>query len=80
VAGRVTGFLSNNFWLDDGSGEVQVTVDQDLPWRRPFFDRGSMWAVVGIVAQNEGRFRLLPRYSGDITPPPALLPVTGGQH
>ena len=79
VAGRVTGFLSNNFWLDDGSGEVQVTVDQDLPWRRPFFERGSLWAVVGIVARNEGRFRLLPRYSDDITPPPALLPVTGGQ-
>ncbi len=78
VAGRVTGFLANNFWLDDGSGEVQVTVDQDLPWRRPFFAAGASWSAVGVVSPNaEGHIRLLPRYQGDISPPPGRLPVTG---
>lgn len=80
VVGPVTGFSRNTFWLNDGSGEARILVDENLPWRRPYFNRGEVWAVVGVVSQWDGVYRLLPRYAGDISPPPDLLPATGAAH
>ena len=78
VVGKITGFRENNFWVDDGSGGVKITVDPDLPWRRPYFEQGDTWSVVGVVSQYDETRRILPRYEFDISPPPGVLPVTGG--
>jgi hypothetical protein len=78
VTGAVVGFRDNHFWLDDGSGQVRVTVDSDLAWRRPYFRRDSIWTVIGIVGRYNDFYRLLPRYPTDIGPAPGLLPMTGG--
>jgi len=77
VVGQVTGFRQNSFWLDDGSGGAKITVDSDLPWQRPYFEKGDTWAVVGVVTQYDDTYRINPRYQTDISPPPSVLPVTG---
>ncbi|MCO6451669.1 MAG: lamin tail domain-containing protein [Caldilineales bacterium] len=77
VVGEVTGFRGNSFWLDDGSGAVQISVDEDLPWRRPYFNAGERWAVTGVVSEWDGKYRILPRFESDISEPPSSLPVTG---
>ncbi|MCX7851387.1 MAG: lamin tail domain-containing protein, partial [Caldilineales bacterium] len=78
VTGAVVGFRDNHFWVDDGSGQIRVTVDADLPWRRPYFRRNSIWTVIGVVGRYDDFYRLLPRYPTDIVPAPGLLPLTGG--
>ena len=80
VVGQVTGFKENSFWLDDGSGGIKITVDSDLPWQRPYFDKGDTWAVVGVVSQYDDTYRIYPRYPTDISPPPSVLTVTGAFH
>ncbi|NOZ70379.1 MAG: hypothetical protein GXP38_00455, partial [Chloroflexi bacterium] len=77
IVGRVSGFAQNSFVVDDGSGEVTVWLDSDLSWTRPYFESGSTWAVMGVVAFEQGRFVILPRFPDDISPPPAYLPTTG---
>ena len=77
VVGQITGFKQNSFWLNDGSGGVKMTVDSDLPWQRPYFEKGDEWAVIGVVSQYDDTYRINPRYQTDISPPPSVLPVTG---
>ena len=77
VVGQITGFRQNSFWLDDGSGGVKITVDSDLSWQRPYFEKGETWSVVGVVSQYDETYRISPRYESDISPPPSVLPVTG---
>jgi len=84
VFGRVAKYESAAWIIDDGSGPTRVYFPDDLPWRRPFVRIGEMWAVQGVVSQYVsqrpyvGGYRLIPRLSTDVGPPPAFLPVTGG--
>ncbi|NOX62638.1 MAG: hypothetical protein GXP42_11940, partial [Chloroflexi bacterium] len=77
TSGQVTGFRRNSFWLDDGSGSVRIMVDAKLPWKRPFFERGEHWAVIGVVSRWNDEIRILPRYSTDIMRAPDRLPLSG---
>ncbi len=80
VVGAITGFRENRFWLDDGSGGAQIYVDSDLSWQRPYFNKGDEWAVIGVVSRYDDSYRIMPRYQTDISPPPGILPATGGSH
>jgi hypothetical protein len=63
---------------------LTVYFPEDLPWRRPYVHIGDWWVARGVVGQYAatqpytGGYRLIPRFKGDVAPPPAFLPVTGG--
>jgi len=52
---------------------------------RPYVLIGEVWAAQGVIGQYAwaapytGGYRLIPRFPADVAPPPAFLPVTGGQ-
>jgi hypothetical protein len=84
VTGRIVEYQPNALLLDDGSGVLTVYFPEDLPWRRPYVHIGDWWTARGVVGQYAaaqpyvGGYRLIPRFKGDVAPPPAFLPVTGG--
>ncbi len=84
VLGRVVRYEPNALLLDDGSGALRVYFPEDLPWRRPYVHLGDWWVARGVVGQYVaeqpyvGGYRLIPRFKGDVAPPPMFLPVTGG--
>jgi hypothetical protein len=84
VMGRAVKYEPNAILLDDGSGPVRVYFPDELGWRRPYVRIGDWWVARGVVSQYaakapyEGGYRLIPRLKGDVSPPPAFLPVTGG--
>ena len=85
IVGRVVGFEPDALTLDDGSGPARIYFPADLPWRRPYVLIGEVWAAQGVIGQYAwaapytGGYRLIPRFPADVAPPPAFLPVTGGQ-
>ena len=73
ITGAITGFYGDTtFYLDDGSGEVRITVKQYTGFRRPYVNNGEIWTVVGVVSQNDdeapydSNYRILPRTPEDI--------------
>jgi hypothetical protein len=79
VAGRVTRVKSDGFWVDDGSGALFVKVHPRANWQLPTLPAGMTLSVTGVVASYDGSLRLLPRRQNDISPPPGVLPTTGGR-
>ena len=83
IAGRVTRFERSTILLDDGSGPVRVYFPDDLPWRRPYVNVGEFWAARGVVGQyaqkapHSGGYRIIPRFTTDVSSAPLFLPVTG---
>lgn len=80
-------------YLEDDSGRAKVTVKRATGMRRPYVRLGALWAVTGIVSQEDDAapydegYRLLPRRPADlqaldatygaVNSPPLYLPVTG---
>jgi hypothetical protein len=84
IIGRVLSFEPQGLTLNDGSGSVEVYFPEELSWRRPWVEIGEFWAAQGVVGQYAatepyvGGYRIIPRFKADVSPPPAFLPVTGG--
>jgi len=79
VAGRVTQIHPDSFRVDDGSGALFVKVHPRALWRAPSLRPGMIVAVTGVVVSYDGQLQLLPRRQKDISPPPGVLPTTGGK-
>ncbi len=83
VVGRVVKYEPNALLLDDGSGALRIYFPEELSWRRPYVHLGDWWAARGVVGQYAyeqpyvGGYRLIPRFRGDVAPPPLFLPATG---
>jgi DNA/RNA endonuclease YhcR with UshA esterase domain len=75
----MTRVKSDGFWVDDGSGTLFVKVHPRANWQLPTLPAGMTLSVTGVVASYDGSLRLLPRRQNDISPPPGVLPTTGGR-
>jgi DNA/RNA endonuclease YhcR with UshA esterase domain len=82
----------STLWLDDSTGWAKVYIRQRTGIHKPFIERGTPIAVMGIVSQysdsdeepSREDYRLLPRYQEDLILPtslptnwPLFLPETG---
>jgi len=79
VAGRVISVSKYRFTLDDGSGPTLVEHPYRVPWQLPALQPGMTVSVIGVVARHDNTLHLLPRSQKDISPPPGVLPTTGGR-
>jgi len=81
IAGRLTRWERNAFYLDDGSGEVKIYIKESTSIKRPPFRRGEMVFVIGVVSRyttrdsDKGGYRILPRFQEDIGRYNPPLPV-----
>lgn len=79
VAGRVKNVKKYSFELDDGSGPVLIEHPYRAPWQLPVLQPGMTVSVIGILARYKDTLHILPRSQNDISPPPGVLPTTGGR-
>ncbi|MBE2233339.1 MAG: lamin tail domain-containing protein, partial [Anaerolinea sp.] len=67
LSAPVTGYWKETtLYLDDGSGEVRITIKPGTGIRRPYVQIGEVWTVVGVVSQSESGYRVLPRRESDV--------------
>lgn len=67
VHGTISRLSGNIFEVDDGSGAARVLIKKTTGWTRPPLVRGAEVSVIGIVSQSDARYRILPRFPGDVT-------------
>jgi DNA/RNA endonuclease YhcR with UshA esterase domain len=62
----------SSIFLDDGSGEARVVIQESTGMERPYVVIGDVWTVVGVVSQNDEEppydsfYRVLPRRPADV--------------
>ena len=68
VFGEVTSIKRDDFWLDDGGGEIKVTIKRstDIDLEKLNLDIGDHVEVIGILSQTQSGFRILPRSKEDV--------------
>jgi len=84
LVGHVTGFSQSTLDLDDGTGVARVVFREMTGVKRPWVELGEVWQVVGVVGRVSSEdakvssHRVFPRFTSDVSPLPAGLPITGG--
>lgn len=68
IAGEITDIKKDYFWLDDGSGEIKVTVKANtgMNFAELNLILGQQVTVTGIFSPTESGLRMLPRSKEDI--------------
>ena len=79
VAGHVQNVRKYSFDLDDGSGPVRIEHPYRAPWPWPKVQPDMTLSVTGVVARYKNVLHILPRSPQEISPPPGVLPTTGGR-
>ena len=79
VAGRVGNVRKYSFELDDGSGPIRIEHPYRAPWQLPALQPGMTVSVIGVLARYKDVLHIIPRNPQDISPPPGVLPTTGGR-
>ena len=60
--------------LDNGGNDIAIVFKQFTGLLRPYVEIGELWAVVGVVSQDDDEapfdsgYRILPRRSADVQP------------
>lgn len=66
ILGEVTRTSGNTFYIDDGSGEVKVYIQEKTGIQKPKMYTGDTFEIFGIVNLYRGVFRILPQAQDDI--------------
>lgn len=66
VTGKVTSTSGNTFYLDDGSGEVKIYIQEKTGIDKPEMHKNDIFEVVGIVDLYGKTWRILPQNQNDI--------------
>ena len=85
IAGNITQTSGDTFFVDDGSGEARVLIQDSAGIDKPRTKKGDTVLVTGIVSQFNDIYRVLPRMQSDLifgqvagTSVSGGLPRTGG--
>lgn len=66
VSGELVEKKGNNYYLDDGTGEIRVYLKETTNVEKPKIEEGFYMDVVGILSLTKSGYRLLPRFQEDI--------------
>jgi len=66
VSGELISLKSNNYYLDDGSGELKIYLKKETTMGKPKIEVGHILEVTGIVDLTKTGYRLLPRFNEDV--------------
>lgn len=76
VAGEVTELKRASFYLDDGSGEIEVALKSGAAISKNRLREGSRLTITGIIEEIDGQRQLWPRGDDDIKVGPTPPTVT----
>ena len=66
IAGQVSENQGDAFFVDDGSGQARVLIQEETGIIKPKIKKGDYIQITGIVSQYNENYRVLPRFQGDI--------------
>ena len=66
VTGKVTSTSGNTFYLDDGSGEVKIYIQEKTGIDKPEMHKNDIFEVIGVVDLYGKTWRILPQKQEDI--------------
>lgn len=66
VSGTVITTSGNTFYLDDGSGQAKIYIQDKSGIDKPPMHRGDIFAIIGIVNLYRNTWRILPQKQSDV--------------
>ncbi len=66
--GTITKQSGSTLYIDDGSGELKVSILKNTKIVKPKLKKGDKIKLAGIINRTSSGTRLLPRYQSDINP------------
>lgn len=66
ITGKVTSTSGNTFYLDDGSGEVKIYIQEKTGIDKPEMHKNDIFEIIGIVDLYGKTWRILPQKQDDI--------------
>lgn len=66
ITGVVVETSGNTFYLDDGSGQAKVYIQESTGIEKPPMHRGDIFEIMGIIDLYRGVWRVLPQRKEDI--------------
>lgn len=66
VTGTVISTSGNTFYLDDGSGQAKIYIQDKTGIDKPPMHKGDLFEVIGIVDLYRSTWRILPQKQSDI--------------
>lgn len=66
TTGTIVRKHGTTLYIDDGSGEMKITISKHTNISPPETEKGDTIAITGIVSQNNDGYRILPRIQEDL--------------
>jgi len=66
VSGEITRTSGNTFYIDDGSGEAKVYIQEKTGIDKPEMHTGDIFEIIGIVNLYRNTWRILPQKQDDV--------------
>lgn len=66
VSGTVVSTSGNTFYLDDGSGQAKIYIQDKTGIDKPPMHKGDLFAIFGVVDLYRNTWRILPRKQSDV--------------
>ncbi len=66
LIGAVTQTSGNTFYLDDGSGEIKIYIQEKTNIDKPPMRKNDIFKIIGVVNLYRGTYRVLPQQQDDI--------------
>ncbi|EKD49209.1 MAG: nucleic acid binding OB-fold tRNA/helicase-type [uncultured bacterium] len=65
VSGEIAKQAGDTFYINDGSGEVKISIAKQTKIEKPKMTKGDPITITGIVGETKAGHRVLPRYQDD---------------
>ncbi|MFH2105340.1 MAG: lamin tail domain-containing protein [Parcubacteria group bacterium] len=66
VTGQLTKSSGTTFYINDGSGEVKISLQKSAGLKKPEWKKDDWVTITGIVGKTSSGLRVLPRYQEDL--------------
>lgn len=66
IKGQLIEKKYDNFYIDDGTGEIRVVIKPESGINKTQFNEGDWLDLVGIISKSSEGYRLLPRFPEDL--------------
>lgn len=66
TTGNITRQSGNTFYIDDGSGELKISINDNTGIEKPTYTKGDEVKLAGIIGRTTSGPRLMPRYQQDM--------------
>jgi len=66
ATGQIVKLSGNTFYIDDGSGELKISIKKSTEIQKPEWKKGDWVTIIGIVGKTSSGLRVMLRYQEDL--------------